>query len=141
MKPDEVLVSKKKVEKSENEWAELLTPFEFHVMRRKGTERAFTGEFWKHDTPGTYSCKGCQTALFHSDTKYDSGCGWPSFHTAVGDTIVEKMDRTMRMVRTEVLCGTCDAHLGHVFPDGPPPTGRRYCINSICLVFEPTSGD
>jgi peptide-methionine (R)-S-oxide reductase len=131
-----VSVSKKELEKSESEWAARLTPFEFQVMRQKGTERAFTGVYWDNSEPGTYSCKGCESLLFQAETQYSSGCGWPSFHTAVGDTIVEKEDRSTGHLRTEVLCKGCGAHLGHVFADGPPPTGRRYCINSVCLVFK-----
>lgn len=126
-----------RVKKTEQEWALKLTPFEFSVLREKGTERAYSGTFWDHKTPGAYSCKGCGTLLFRSDTKFDSGCGWPSFHTAVGDTIREVVDAAHGMIRTEVVCGVCDSHLGHVFPDGPPPTGRRYCINSVCMTFEP----
>ena len=123
--------------KSEEEWKKELTPEEYRALRLKGTEEPFTGEFWNHEEKGTYKCAGCGTAVFESDTKYDSGCGWPSFHSPLDkDNIENLLDISHGMTRTEVLCKNCGGHLGHVFEDGPKPTGLRYCINSISLNFE-----
>ena len=128
----------RKVQRTEAEWRELLTPFEFHVLREAGTERAFTGEYWRTKDAGTYVCRGCETPLFRSETKFASGCGWPSFYYDLGPEVIEiREDRSFGMVRVEIRCARCDGHLGHVFPDGPPPTGQRYCLNSASLVFEP----
>ena len=124
-----------KIVKTEKEWKEQLTPEEFQVCREHGTEAPFSGKYYDYKGEGLYSCKCCGAPLFESDTKFDSGTGWPSYFEAVEDAITEIKDISYGMIRTEVRCSSCDAHLGHVFPDGPEPTGLRYCINSVCLDF------
>lgn len=131
------MTKKREVEKGEDEWRQALGDWRYHVLREKGTERAFTGEYWDHHEAGTYACAGCGEELFRSDAKFESGCGWPSFFQPLdGLRIEEARDLTHGMVRVEVLCKRCGGHLGHLFPDGPRPTGLRYCINSASIAFK-----
>ena len=134
MKKDEMAF---KVNKSDEEWKKDLTPEQFYILRQAGTERPFTGEYNLHFEDGVYRCAACDAALFNSESKFESHCGWPSFDKAMGDsTVVERLDKSHGMVRTEILCANCGGHLGHVFNDGPTETGMRYCINSGSLDFE-----
>ncbi|GAC1574932.1 MAG: peptide-methionine (R)-S-oxide reductase MsrB [Novosphingobium sp.] len=127
-----------KIQLTDAEWRERLSPEQYQVLRQAGTERAFTGKYEKNKAPGEYLCAGCGTPLFTSDTKYESGSGWPSFTAPVDkDAVDEHRDVSHGMVRTEARCATCDGHLGHVFPDGPGPEGLRYCMNSASLAFKP----
>lgn len=134
--------SGEKLVKTEVEWKKELTPMQYHVLREKGTERAFTGAYWNNKDLGQYLCAGCNTLLFTSKTKYDSGCGWPSFYEAHdNDNIEMRPDNSHGMSRVEIVCATCDGHLGHIFEDGPQPTGVRYCVNSESMLFIPAEDE
>jgi peptide-methionine (R)-S-oxide reductase len=130
-----------KITKTDAEWRAQLTDEEYRITRKHGTERAFTGPYWNSKEEGVFSCKCCSLPLFEASTKFDSGTGWPSFFASISkENVAEKEDRSFFMRRTEVLCARCDAHLGHVFPDGPKPTGLRYCMNGHALKLEPKGG-
>ena len=128
-----------KVQKSDAEWRAALDPMQYRVAREAATERPFSGRYWDHFEPGRYNCVGCGTPLFRAETKFDAGCGWPSYYEPLDAEVVERVvDRSLGMVRVEVRCNRCGSHLGHVFPDGPEPTGERFCINSAAIDFEPS---
>ena len=126
------------MKKTDAEWKRILSSAEYHILREKGTERAFTGKYDGHFSDGNYLCAGCGNKLFESETKYRSGCGWPAFYEALPESVQETKDKSHGMKRTEITCSKCDGHLGHVFNDGPNPTGLRYCINSVSMDFEPS---
>ena len=127
-----------KIERTDEEWRKLLSPQEYHILREKGTERAFTGHYWQTKETGTYACAACGNELFNANTKYESGSGWPSFYAAINDrAVATNMDQSHGMIRTEATCARCGSHLGHVFEDGPAPTGLRYCMNSVSLKLKP----
>jgi peptide-methionine (R)-S-oxide reductase len=139
LSPDVADAQARAVKRTDAEWRAQLTPTQYQVTRHAATERPFTGAYWDHWQDGQYHCIGCGTVLFESRTKFDAGCGWPSYYEAVNSEVVERVvDRSHGMVRIEVRCHSCGAHLGHVFPDGPEPTGERYCINSASIDFNPT---
>ena len=128
----------RKVKKTDAEWRAQLDPMQFEVARKAATERPFSGKYWDHWSDGNYNCVGCGTPLFKSDTKFDAGCGWPSYFEPINSEVVERItDKTHGMVRVEVRCNNCGSHLGHVFEDGPDPTGERFCINSAAIDFAP----
>ena len=131
----------KKVKRSDSEWRRMLSSAEYHILREKGTERAFTGEYDGHFENGMYLCSGCGNKIFDSETKYRSGCGWPAFYEALPESVEEHEDNSFGMRRIEITCSKCDGHLGHVFSDGPQPTGLRYCINSVSMDFKPDEED
>ena len=140
---NEIIQNKKqnvlnKMKKTEAEWRKTLTDQEYRILREKGTERAFTGKYDGHFEKGVYNCSGCGNQLFESETKYRSGCGWPAFYDAIPGAIEEHDDNTLGMRRIEITCSKCDGHLGHVFNDGPKPTGLRYCVNSVSMDFQPS---
>jgi len=140
MEGDKKKSSIEKITKSKKEWKAQLSDLEYHVLREKGTERSFTGDLWDNKKEGLYTCAACSLPLFESDTKFVSGTGWPSFHSPIKEeNIAEDVDYKVGYKRVEVLCARCNGHLGHVFPDGPEPTGLRYCINSVSLNFENSS--